>query len=259
MRFKETISVVTGAGSGIGEATAKQLAKEGSKVILVGRTKTKLERVANEINSSQSTPTAEIYVTDVTDEDDVKDLRSYVRQTYGDLHVLVNNAGGSTSNKILNLSTEDWDKVQAVNLKSVFLVSKFLGQIMVDACNSEGSDKQNRSIVNVASLSGYKAGAHIPHYSAAKAGVINFTRALAFELSKFGIRVNSVSPGFIETPLTEQGLQNDQFVEAIRRNTALGRVGKPEEISRIICFAASAEASYMTGSDLLADGGWLIV
>ncbi|MFZ3589506.1 SDR family NAD(P)-dependent oxidoreductase [Bacillus sp. DJP31] len=259
MRFIDMISVVTGAGSGIGEATAKQLAREGSKVILVGRTKSKLESVAKEINSSQTIPTAEVFVTDVTDEEDVQELSTYVRETYGDLHVLVNNAGGSTSNKIVNLSTEDWDFAQSVNLKSVFLVSKLLGKVMVEASQSGASAKQNRSIVNVASLSGYKAGAHIPHYSAAKAGVINFTRALAFELSSYGIRVNSVSPGFIETPLTEQGLQNEQFVEAIKRSTALKRVGKPEEISSIICFAASAEASYMTGSDLLADGGWLIV
>jgi meso-butanediol dehydrogenase/(S,S)-butanediol dehydrogenase/diacetyl reductase len=261
MRFNETISVVTGAGSGIGEATAKRLAKEGSKVILVGRTKSKLERVAKDINSSLSIPQAELFAADVTDEDDVLDLASYVREAYGDLHVLVNNAGGSSAskNKISKLSVEEWDFVQSANLKSVFLVSKLLSEVMVEASNKANSTNQNRSIVNIASLSGYKAGAQIPHYSAAKAGVINLTRALANELAQHGIRVNSVSPGFVETPLTEKGLENDHFVEAIKRSTALKRVGRPEEISNIICFAASPEASYMTGSDLLVDGGWLIV
>ena len=88
--------------------------------------------------------------------------------------------------------------------------------------------------------------------------MINFTKSLALEMSQFGIRVNSVSPGFAETTLTAQGLQNDKFVRAIQRNTALKRVGRPEEIANVIVFAASSEASYMTGSDLLVDGGWLI-
>ena len=88
--------------------------------------------------------------------------------------------------------------------------------------------------------------------------MVNFTRSLALELSSYGIRVNSVSPGFAETPLIEQGLQNEKFVRAIQRNTAMQRVGRPEEIANVIVFAASREASYMTGSDLLVDGGWLI-
>lgn len=257
MRFEETIAVVTGAGSGIGEATAKQLANEGAKVILVGRTKEKLERVSQEINESLNLQRADVYAADVTSEEDVQSLANYVKETYGDLHVLVNNAGGSTHNNISKLSIEEWDQVQNVNLRSVFLVSKLLGEVMVEGSTNHGV--KDRSIVNVASLSGHKAGAHIPHYSSAKAAVINFTRALAYEFSQYGIRTNSVSPGFVETPLTEQGLQNGRFVEAIKRSTALKRVGRPEEISSVICFAASKDASYMTGSDLLADGGWLIV
>lgn len=255
MRFSQTIAVVTGAGSGIGRAAAIRLASEGAKVILVGRTRNKLEETAAEINRNSRIPLAEVFTADCTDEEDVTELAEYVQQQYGDLHVLVNNAGGSRHGKILEMSAQDWDYVQGVNLKSVFLVSKALGKIMV-----EGSEKEehNRAIVNIASLSGHQAGAEIPHYSAAKAGVINFTRALALEMSQYGIRVNSVSPGFVETPLTERGLQNERFVKAIQRNTALKRVGFPEEIANVIAFAASSEASYMTGTDLLVDGGWLI-
>jgi meso-butanediol dehydrogenase / (S,S)-butanediol dehydrogenase / diacetyl reductase len=255
MRFLQTIALVTGAGSGIGKATALRLASEGAKVILVGRTLAKLEDTANEINRSVRIPLAEVFAADVTDAEDVRELAEYVEEQYGDLHVLINNAGGSSHTKILTLSEQEWDYVQDVNLKSVFLVSKALGKIMTEAAKRE---ERNRAIVNVASLSGHQAGAEIPHYSAAKAGVINFTRSLALELSQFGIRVNSVSPGFAETALTEQGLQNEKFVRAIQRNTALGRVGRPEEIANVIVFAASSEASYMTGSDLLVDGGWLI-
>ena len=258
-RFSQTVSVVTGAGSGIGETTAIRLANEGSKVILVGRTRSKLERVANKINETSKTPAAEIFVADVTIEEDVNELATFVEDSYGNLHVVVNNAGGSRQSKILETTSQDWDFVQEINLKSVFLVSKALGKLMVQVSSKESdNERRDRSIVNVASLSGHKAGSHIPHYSSAKAAVINFSRALALELAPHGIRVNSVSPGFVETPLTEQGLQNDHFVEAIKRSTALRRVGKPEEIANIITFVASQEASYMTGSDVLADGGWLI-
>lgn len=255
MRFSQTVAVVTGAGSGIGRATAIRLAEEGAKVILVGRTRNKLEETATIINGKSKIPMAEIFRADCTDAEDVVELAEYVEQQYGDLHILVNNAGGSLNGKILEMTEQDWNFVQDVNLKSVFLVSKELGKIMVRGAEHE---EHNRAIVNVASLSGHQAGAEIPHYSAAKAAVINFTRALALELSPYGVRVNSVSPGFVETPLTERGLQNERFVRAIQRNTALGRVGSPEEIASVIAFAASPEASYMTGTDLLVDGGWLI-
>ena len=255
MRFTQTIAVVTGAGSGIGRAAALRLASEGAKVILVGRTRQKLEQTANAINGKSRIPMAEVFTADCTDGEDISELAEYVLQRYGDLHILVNNAGGSRNARILEMTETEWDNVQDVNLKSVFLVSKALGNIMV-----EGAQRQdgNRAIVNVASLSGHQAGAEIPHYSAAKAAVINFTRSLALELAPYGIRVNSVSPGFIETPLTEQGLKNERFVRAIQKNTALQRVGNPDEIANVIVFAASPEASYMTGSDLLVDGGWLI-
>lgn len=258
MRFEETVVLVTGAGSGIGKATAARFASEGAKVILVGRTKSKLERAAVEINESLKLPRADIFPADVTDEEDVRELAGYIEEQFGTLHVLVNNAGGSVHSKIMDTSASDWDFVQNTNLKSVFLVSKTLGKLMSNSAEKERDFSHNRSIVNVASLSGHQAGAHIPHYSAAKAGVINFTKALALELSPFGIRVNSVSPGFVETPLTEEGMKNEQFVKAIRKNTALKRAGNPDEIASVIAFVASREASYMTGSDVLVDGGWLI-
>ncbi|MFE8700431.1 SDR family NAD(P)-dependent oxidoreductase [Cytobacillus sp. FJAT-54145] len=257
MRFSQSVALITGAGSGIGKASAIRLANEGAKVILVGRTKSKLEETAQEINETKKIPMAEIFPADVTDEEDVQELAQYVQEQFGDLHVLINNAGGSKHGRILETSAKDWDYVQSVNLKSVFLVTKWLGKIMVDKAKEE-NQKEFRSIVNVASLSGHQAGALIPHYSAAKAAVINLTRSLALEFAPYGINVNSVSPGFVETPLTEAGLQNDQFVKAIERNTALERVGKADEIANVISFLASSEASYMTGSDVLVDGGWLI-
>ncbi|MFC7321739.1 SDR family NAD(P)-dependent oxidoreductase [Halobacillus campisalis] len=252
-RFSGSTAVVTGAGSGIGEQTAIRLAAEGARVVLVGRTVSKLEKAAEQINSSLSEPVAEIFRADVTAEEDVEELAHFITQNYGTLHVLINNAGASGTSTILDLPASEWGRIQDTNAKSVFLVSKALGKIMID--NNSG---ENRAIINVASLSGHKAGAMIPHYSSSKAAVINFTKALAVEMAPHGVRVNSVSPGFAETPLTEEGLKNKRFEQAIVKNTALRRVGKPEEIANVISFAASKEASYMTGTDLLVDGGWMI-
>lgn len=257
MRFLQTIALITGAGSGIGKATAIRLANEGAKVILVGRTKSKLLETAYEINETQRIPMAEVFPADVTDKEDVQELADYVETHFGDLHVLINNAGRSIKSSILETSEEDWDSIQNVNLKSVFLVSQLLSPVMINGARQDEAP-QNRAIVNVASLSGHQAGAQLPHYSSAKAGVINLTKALALELAPFRIRVNSVSPGFVKSPLTEKGLENINFLKAIDRNTALRRVGRPEEIANVITFAASEEASYMTGSDILVDGGWLI-
>lgn len=257
MRFQDNIALITGAGSGIGRATAIRMADEGAKVILVGRTRSKLEAVAEEINKTKKIPMAEVFPADVMDPEDINDLQHYVQEQFGDLHILVNNAGGSANGTILDASEEIWDYAYKLNLKSVVLMCQKLGQIMVEGAKKDPSP-QNRAIVNVSSLSGYKAGARFVPYSTSKAGVISFTRALALELSEYGIRANSVSPAFVETPLTEGGLQNERFVQVILEKTPLRRIAKPEEIANIICFAASDEASYMTGTDFLADGGWLL-
>lgn len=253
-RFTGRTAVVTGGGSGIGAMTAQRIVSEGGTVILVGRTEEKLKRTANELEDLEGIVLT--FVADVTKQEDINLLTSFIKEKTGALHILINNAGGSQGSPILEMSEENWDHAQAVNLKSVFLVSKALGKLMLDTAKE--NHLEDYAIVNVASLSGHKAGAQIPHYSAAKAAVINFTRALAVELSPH-IRVNSVSPGFVDTPLTEAGLKNERFEASIKRNTALNRVGQPNEIANVIAFAASTEASYMTGSDLLVDGGWLIV
>lgn len=248
-RFQHDIAVITGAGSGIGKEVAIQLALEGSKVCLVGRTIQKLEAVTREINESFGENTASYFQTDVTNEKEIEKLAGHLKDNYGHITVLVNNAGMSSGSSIVKLDQSDWENVQTTNVTSVFLMSKHMASLM------EG---ENKAIVNIASLSGHKAGAKIPHYSTAKAAVIHFTKALAAELAPKGIRVNSVSPGFVETPMTAGNLENEQFQKAIQRHTALNRIGQPHEIAKVVAFVASSDASYMTGTDLLVDGGWLI-
>jgi meso-butanediol dehydrogenase/(S,S)-butanediol dehydrogenase/diacetyl reductase len=245
VRFEGKIALVTGGGSGIGEAIAARFAEEGAFVLLVGRTESKLRAAAGRIGKQ-----ADFFVADVSREEDIKRMAEYVEKRFGGVDILVNNAGGSKHCRLLAIEGKDWDAVQAVNLRSVFLVSKTIVPLM------EG--RQEASIINIASLSGIKAGAMIAHYSAAKAGVINLTGALAYELSPRGIRVNAISPGFVETPLTESGFQNQKFMDSIIRHTALRRVGRPEEIAGVAAFLASKDASYITGANLVVDGGWLI-
>jgi meso-butanediol dehydrogenase/(S,S)-butanediol dehydrogenase/diacetyl reductase len=246
MPFAGKIAVVTGAGSGIGEAVAIRLAQEGAHTVLVGRTLSKLETVAGKIGGTSATA----YAADVTSEKEVRQLAGFLRERFGSIDILVNNAGGSKHNKLLNISAAEWEEVQAANLRSVFLVTRELSELMHGGTG--------RSIINIASISGIKPGALIAHYSAAKAGVINLTRAFAYELSTSGIRVNSISPGFIQTPLTEAGLKNKKFAESIARHTALQRVGQPQEVAGVVAFLASVDASYITGADIVVDGGWLI-
>ncbi|KGX92861.1 short-chain dehydrogenase [Pontibacillus halophilus JSM 076056 = DSM 19796] len=253
-RFQDQIAVITGGGSGIGEQTARRIVLDGGSVFLIGRTEEKLKGTCNLLNEIRPN-SADYIVADVTQEEEVQHVKEELEERTPLLHVVVNNAGGSSQSTIMDLSLDEWQRVQDVNLTSVFLVSKCLSPRMVKEAERDGN---NRAIVNVASLSGHKAGAEIPHYSAAKASVIHFTKALAAELSPKGVRVNSVSPGFTRTPLTEEGLENERFKETIRRKTALQRVGDADEIANVIAFAASKEASYMTGSDLLVDGGWLL-
>lgn len=254
-RFENAVAVITGAGSGIGEATAKRLANEGAKVLLVGRTLSKLERVAEEINQGAKQK-AFTFTCDVTSEEEVEKLKVHVKEEFNEVNILINNAGASAYSSILEMPYDQWESIVAVNLHSIFLMSKAIGGLMVEAAKTSET-KRDRAIVNVASLSGHKPGLMFPHYSSAKAAVMNFTKALAGEVAKYDIRVNSVSPGFAETPLTEQGLKNESFVKSIERHTLLKRVAEPEEIASVIAFAASTDASYMTGSDILVDGGWL--
>jgi len=184
---------------------------------------------------------------DVSSYDQVEALVEATVAEFDGLDVLVNNAGIGQSKSIEEMTLEEWQTVIDVNLSGVMYGSRAAMPHLnaADGC-----------IVNVASIFGLVGGPGAPAYSAAKGGVVNFTRELAVDYAGEGVRVNSVCPGFVETPMTDDYLDEEQFYEFVRGQTPMGRVAEPDEISGIVAFLASEEASYITGANIPVDGGW---
>ncbi len=247
MRMKDRVSVITGAGSGIGLATAHRFAREGAAVVLADW------RDATAQASELATTGAEarFVQTDVGDASQVENLIQETLSTFGRLDVLVNNAGIELPKKIIDTSEAEWDRLMEVNLKGVFLCSR----AAIPAMSRQGGGV----IVNVASELGLVGGSEIAGYCATKGGVVQLTKAMAVDHASDGIRVNCVCPGPVDTPLLEATIQSSSDPERQRRHivekTLIKRVGRPEEIANVILFLASAESSYMTGSVVVVDGG----
>ena len=168
-------------------------------------------------------------------------------EEFGGLDVVVNNAGIGQSGSLEEMTVEEWQTVIDVNLSGVMYGSR---TAMPHLREADGC------IVNVASIFGLVGGPGAPAYSAAKGGVVNFTRELSVDYAGEGVRINSVCPGFVETPMTDDYLDEEQFYEFVRGQTPMGRVAEPDEISGIVAFLASEEASYITGANIPVDGGW---
>lgn len=240
MRFTDRVAIITGGGSGIGAATAMRLASEGASVVLAGRTEAKLKATAEAIGGN-----ARWRAADVSLPSDVDALVAFAVDCFGRLDVLVNNAGyGDRMGRVTEIDAAYWQRVLETNLSSVFHCSRAAIPHLA---------RRRGTIVNVASLSGVRGDYGSNAYNAAKAGVINLTRSLALEQAAAGIRVNCVSPGFILTPMQDA---TPESVRAMWAEAApLGRNGQPEEIAAVIAFLASDEASFITGQNIVADGG----
>ncbi|MGD1118116.1 MAG: glucose 1-dehydrogenase [Dehalococcoidales bacterium] len=251
-RVKDKAAVVTGSASGIGEATAKLLAAEGAKVAVLDIKDKEGKTVAAGIKKAGGT--ADFWHADVSKEDEVKQAMAEIYKKYGKLDILVNNAGipGGRA-PAFDLPVEEWDRVMNTNLKGAFLCVKYASPYMI---KSGGG-----SIVNVASCYGI-IGCDTPVYDTSKGGMRAMSKSDAIQLARFGIRVNSVHPGNIETPLFRKltakiggGLKFTR--EILGLMCPLDRMGKPEEIAYGILFLASDEASYVTASELVMDGGMI--
>jgi len=248
MKLKGKIALVTGAGSGIGEAIAFLFAREGADIAVNDINPETAEKTVDEVKNIGRKAIA--LEADVADTDQVNAMVDRVVDEFGGVHILVNNAGIPIHGPFLEKQTpENWDRVVAVILRGTYLCSRRVGQWMVE--NRTGK------IVNISSIAGARATPHIPSYGAAKAAVIQMTRTLAVDWGKFGINVNCISPGIINTPLTQRTFALWQTPEEIRQRIPLEVMGEAEDIANAALFLVSDEARYITGVNLPVDGGIL--
>ena len=241
MRLEDKGIIVTGGASGIGEATVRRIIEEGGRAVIADRDRERGESLARELGDDR----ARFVETDVTDTQSVEALFESAGNFCG-VDGVFNNAGIGAVTPSAECSDEDWQKVIDINLGGVFKVSRQALRVM---------QKQGHgSIVNCASILGHLGQSQTPAYSAAKGGVLNFTRTLALETALDGVRVNSISPGYIQTPILE--VLDDAAIEGLKQLHAMKRLGRPEEIAAATVFLLSDEASFITGADLLVDGGF---
>lgn len=239
------VALVTGAGSGIGEACAMALGKSGAKVIVSDIDEEGGERVARALADDSE---ASFYAADVADAGSMRALVDHALGTYGRLDIAVNNAGiGGESKATGEYGVEEWRRVIDVNLSGVFYGMRFEIPAMMDAGGGV--------IVNMTSILGSVGFARAPAYVAAKHGVVGLTRTAALEYAKHGIRVNALGPGFIRTPLLDKNL-DDETQQGLAGLHPIGRLGRSEEVASLVTFLCSAEASFITGSYYTVDGGY---
>lgn len=241
-RFSKKVVVVTGAGSGIGEATAQRFASEGAAVVLVGRTEEKLQATLKSLEGGDHL----VRATDMAEADEVEQLVDEVLKKYGRVDVVVNNAGVAAQGRVHEGDYADWEKAIKVDLYGVFHSCRYFMPALI---------KSQGNIVNVSSVSGLGGDWGMSFYNAAKGGVTNFTRSLAMDQGADKVRVNAVCPGLIITPMASDIKENEPLLAEFRKRTPLGRPGQPEEVAAVIAFLASDDARYVTGVNLPVDGG----
>lgn len=239
MRFKDKVCIVTGSTSGIGRATAERMGEEGGKVVVVGRDDDRGHEVVKYIEDKGS----EAFFADI-DLSDSESIRTMVNQTldrWGKIDIVVNDAAMMTFDPIVDLSLDDWEKVQTVNMRSVFLLCK------LTIPHIDGG-----AIVNVSSVHAFQTTANVVPYAASKGAMEAFTRGLSLENDIKKIRVNCVAPGAVDTPM----LWDNPNVKSGKEKIT-GAVGKPADIASAICYLASDEACFINGTTLAVDGGRL--
>ncbi len=246
MRLDNQVAIVTGAGRNIGEDIAKLFAQEGAKVAVVDLDEGRGSRVASEINA-KSPGRAISVVCDVASAKSVEQMVQTVVKQFGGMDILVNNAAWTDHKDIFDITEEEWDRVMNVCLRSVWYCTRHAAKVMID-------QKRKGKVINIASTSGHWGRKEATAYTTAKAGVLNLTRSIAVQLAPRGIRVNSISPNRIGSPVGQEEMPENRFV----KNLA-GRRGVPMDIAKAALFLASDEADFIYAVDLPVDGGALAI
>jgi len=248
--LKNKVAIVTGARRGMGRTHALKLAQEGVKVVVSDISEEDCQKVVDEIEKAGGEGLA--LKCDVSKKKEVDELVKKTVDKFGKVDILVNNAGIAQFKPFLELTEEEWDRTLDINLKGYFLCAQ--------AASKEMVKQKSGVIINIGSVAMGQVGVGFPnvvHYCASKGGIVAMTEALVLELAPLGIRVNVVCPGMIETPMIDQIKQDPKMMEGLMSRVPLRRFGKPEEVSDLVLFLASDASSYMTGSAVVIDGGWL--
>lgn len=245
-RLKDKIALITGGGTGIGAATASLFAKEGASVMITGLAEAPLKKVVSDIHLHGGI--AAYAIQDVSRETDWKEVVSTLANQFGRIDVLVNNAGitGNLFAPLADRTVDEFMQVLSTNIIGAFLGIKTVVPYM----------QPGASIVNVSSIAGITGNAGGNAYTASKGGARMLSKGAAIELSKSGIRVNSIHPGYVETPMVQNMQNASSFREMAIGSTPMGRGASPEELASGILFLASNESSFMTGAELIMDGGF---
>lgn len=241
------VVVITGASRGLGAQMAYDFAKHGADLVLASRNKDNCETVAEEVRKlGRSVLTISC---DVSNLSDIKSLMKQAVERFGKIDVLVNNAGANITKPAIDVTEEDWDYINDVNIKGLFFSCQEAAKIMIQQSNGK--------IINISSVGGVKPYKRIAPYTATKAAVIHLTRSLASEWARYNILVNSIAPGLISTEINKKEMENEEWLSRATNAIPLRRLGVPKDISQIALYLLSDAANYITGQTFYIDGGTL--